>query len=65
MKTGNFGGEEGWYNDLSKYPKIENLNDGGLKRSKDLTKQGKNLYFKNEKDYLELCEYQVMQNFIK
>ena len=30
-----------------------------LKRSQNLKKQGKNLYFENEKDYLELCEYQA------
>ena len=31
-----------------------------LKRSQNLKNQGKNLYFENEKDYLELCEYQAV-----
>lgn len=30
-----------------------------LKRYQDLKKQGKHLYFENEKEYLELCEYKA------
>jgi len=30
-----------------------------LKRSQNLKKHGKDFYFENEKDYLELCDYQA------